>query len=181
MTVVVAVTAVSAGSASAYDFASTNDQNRAAGTPHVELISAEPGNVTLRFTTAMDGYALIEYRVDGEIVNLGTNWVTGDVLQPYVCVEISEWICTGPSSSVEQSFPATATVEVRLAITDHPEWSFDWTPFSAPPPEASEAGGRIDEAEPFTKDDCRERGWEAYGFRNQGHCISYLETSKDRR
>jgi hypothetical protein len=175
MTVLVSVTAIGAGTASAYEFASTNDLNRAAGAPHVELVSAEPGNVTLGFATALDGYALIEYRVDGEVVDLGTNWITGDVLQPYVCVETTEWVCTGPATSIERSFAANSTVEVRLAITDHPEWSFDWTTFSAPPAETGDVSW------PLTKADCRNGGWALFGFSNQGHCISYLTTSKDRR
>ncbi|KKR30522.1 hypothetical protein A2715_05895 [Candidatus Woesebacteria bacterium RIFCSPHIGHO2_01_FULL_39_32] len=34
---------------------------------------------------------------------------------------------------------------------------------------------------PVTKDDCKDGGWEAYGFSNQGLCIQYVNTGKDSR
>lgn len=34
---------------------------------------------------------------------------------------------------------------------------------------------------PTTKDDCKNGGWATYGFRNQGLCVSYVETGKDTR
>ena len=73
---------------------------------------------------------------------------------------------------------------MQLAITDHPEWSFDWTTFSAPPAGTGGDGyARRDSepASPLMKSDCRNGGWDDYGFSNQGQCISYLMTSKDRR
>jgi len=27
---------------------------------------------------------------------------------------------------------------------------------------------------PTTKDDCKKNGWKAFGFRNQGQCVSYV-------
>ena len=35
--------------------------------------------------------------------------------------------------------------------------------------------------DPATKDDCKNGGWEAYGFRNQGQCIRFVNTGKDSR
>lgn len=35
--------------------------------------------------------------------------------------------------------------------------------------------------DPTTKDDCKDSGWEAYGFDNQGLCIQYVNTGKDSR
>ena len=34
---------------------------------------------------------------------------------------------------------------------------------------------------PSTKDDCKNGGWEAYEFANQGQCVRYVETGKDSR
>lgn len=34
---------------------------------------------------------------------------------------------------------------------------------------------------PETKDDCKDGGWEKYGFKNQGLCIQYVNTGKDSR
>jgi hypothetical protein len=33
----------------------------------------------------------------------------------------------------------------------------------------------------MTKDDCKNSGWELYGFRNQGQCIRFVETGEDSR
>lgn len=35
--------------------------------------------------------------------------------------------------------------------------------------------------DPVTKDDCKNGGWESYGFRNQGQCVRFVETGKDSR
>jgi hypothetical protein len=35
--------------------------------------------------------------------------------------------------------------------------------------------------DPTTRADCMEGGWDYYGFDNQGHCIRYVETGKDKR
>ena len=35
--------------------------------------------------------------------------------------------------------------------------------------------------DPQTKDDCKNGGWEAFGFRNQGQCVRFVETGKDSR
>ncbi len=35
--------------------------------------------------------------------------------------------------------------------------------------------------EPTSKLDCKDGGWEQYGFRNQGQCVRFVETGKDSR
>ena len=35
--------------------------------------------------------------------------------------------------------------------------------------------------DPADKDVCKKGGWEAFGFRNQGQCVRYIETGKDSR
>jgi hypothetical protein len=43
-------------------------------------------------------------------------------------------------------------------------------------------GGTITfQANPLTKDDCKDAGWEIYGFRNQGQCVRFIETGEDSR
>jgi uncharacterized protein len=36
-------------------------------------------------------------------------------------------------------------------------------------------------AQPTSKDDCKEGSWQAFGFRNQGLCIQFVNTGKDSR
>jgi len=156
-----------AGSASAYDFPSTNDANRAAGLPHVNQVATGPGTVTLEFVNETNSLAFFEYRIDG--VTVGTNphpVVIGDVIHPGVCVDgRTPPACTaGP---IVRTFSAVATVEVRLALGGERDWDFDWTPFSV--------------GQPITKADCKRGGWSDYGFRNQGQCIRYVNTGRDSR
>jgi hypothetical protein len=40
---------------------------------------------------------------------------------------------------------------------------------------------KFSQANPTTKDDCKDGGWENYGFKNQGQCIRFVETGKDSR
>jgi hypothetical protein len=35
--------------------------------------------------------------------------------------------------------------------------------------------------DPATKADCMKGGWEAFGFKNQGQCVRFIETGKDSR
>lgn len=35
--------------------------------------------------------------------------------------------------------------------------------------------------DPTTKDECKNGGWEQFGFRNQGQCVRFVETGKDSR
>jgi hypothetical protein len=46
-----------------------------------------------------------------------------------------------------------------------------------PPPPDPEPGP----GDPPTKDDCKNGGWEAWGFRNQGQCVRFIETGEDGR
>jgi hypothetical protein len=35
--------------------------------------------------------------------------------------------------------------------------------------------------DPTNKDQCKDGGWESYGFKNQGQCVRFVETGKDSR
>ncbi|HYE92899.1 MAG TPA: hypothetical protein VEA38_17850 [Terriglobales bacterium] len=34
---------------------------------------------------------------------------------------------------------------------------------------------------PANKDDCKDGGWQKFGFKNQGQCVSSTTSGKDRR
>lgn len=43
-------------------------------------------------------------------------------------------------------------------------------------------GGSLSfQTSPVTKDDCKDGGWETFGFSNQGQCVRFVETGKDSR
>lgn len=52
-------------------------------------------------------------------------------------------------------------------------------------PSATSALGRLEVVygsnDPADRDACKGRGWEAFGFRNQGQCVRFVETGKDSR
>lgn len=154
-----------AGSAAADDgFPSTNDDNRDADQPHVNLVSEGPGTVTLEFVNPTYWLAFFEYRIDGETVGSTDHpIVTGDVIHPGVCVEGDvDFAPPCEPDVITRTFSADATVEVRLALGGERDWDFDWTAFAVGP-------------------GCRNGGWKMYGFRNQGQCIRFVNTGKDSR
>ena len=150
-----------------YVFPSSNDANRDAGLPHVNMVDVGVGYATLQFVNETNSLAAFEYRIDG--ITVGTNphpVIAGDVIHPNVCVDgrATPVCAAGP---VVQTFNATSVVEVRLALGGERDWDFDWTPFYV----ASDVQ---------SKEECKDN-WEAYGFANQGLCIRFIETGKDSR
>jgi hypothetical protein len=157
------------GVAAAYDFPSTNENNEANGWPYVDEDDDANCEVTLEFVNDTNSLAYFEYRIDGEVPEetYGPHPViSGDVIYPGVTVD-----GRGESDPVVETrtFNATSMVEIRLALGGERDWDFDWTPFTVP------------SCDPETKNDCKDGGWEAYGFRNQGQCIRYVNTGKDSR
>jgi hypothetical protein len=39
----------------------------------------------------------------------------------------------------------------------------------------------VDLNKPYTKDECKNSGWEIFGFKNQGQCVRFIETGQDSR
>lgn len=171
---ILALTAFSltAASVMAYEFPSTNDENRSAQLPHVNVVETGVGYVTLEFVNTTNSQAFFEYRIDG--VQQGTTAhpiVGGDVIHPGVCVDnrVPEKAeCGGPTTHVTKTFTANATVEVRLALGGERQWDFDWVSFDVLP-------------DVQTKDECLDGGYEAFGFSNQGQCVRFIESGKDSR
>jgi hypothetical protein len=40
---------------------------------------------------------------------------------------------------------------------------------------------KVNRADPSTKEECKDGGWENFGFRNQGQCVRFIETGEDSR
>jgi hypothetical protein len=55
---------------------------------------------------------------------------------------------------------------------DYDPWLTDGCPLDPPPPAPEN---------PESKNDCKKGGWEAFGFKNQGQCIKFVNTGKDSR
>jgi hypothetical protein len=86
------------------------------------------------------------------------------VIHPGVCVDgRDEPEC--PAGPEVVTFSAKRTVEIRLALGGEREWDFDWTLFAVGPT-------------PADKNDCKNGGWAAFGFRNQGECIKFVNTGR---
>lgn len=158
---------LAATAALAYTFPSTNDQNRTNNRPHVNQVAVGIGQVTLEFVNDTNSLAFFEYRLDGQVLTSGTAHpvVTGDFIYPGVSVD-SRGIPTPVIKTM--TFYANEKVEVRLALGGERDWDFDWTTFYVIP-------------DVQTKDQCMNGGWAAYGFKNQGQCVRFIETGKDSR
>lgn len=156
--------------AAAYTFPSTNAYNQANDLPHVNLIDVQIGNVTLEFVNNTNSLAFFEYRIDGTVLTSGTAHpvVTGDYIYPGVCVDGRAAPACGNGDPEVRTFSASEKVEVRLALGGERDWDFDWTTFYVIP-------------DVQTKDECKNGGWEAFGFRNQGQCVRFIETGMDSR
>ena len=143
--------------------------NRANGLPHVNELSTGLGTVTLEFVNTTNSLAVFEYRIDGQTVGTEPHHVViGDVVHAGVCVDgRTPPVCD--TSPVTETFTADTLVEVRLALGGERDWDFDWTPFTVGQQEF-----------PTSKDDCKRGGWEAFGFRNQGQCIKFVNDADDK-
>jgi len=144
-------------------FPSTNDANRALGWAHVDRVSVADGAMTLSFVNPRGFASCFEIRSDGDtserIVPTHFNGAVTDGLYPFVCLNDETRLRT----VVAERF-----VEVRLAFGGETDERFDWTRFDLV-------------VDPETKADCKDGGWAAYGFRNQGLCIAFVLTGRDTR
>jgi hypothetical protein len=172
---VVAAT-MSMGLASAYEYPSTNELNRDGENPlqsgvgpHVNLVEAGVGYVTLEFVNPRDYWACFEYRTDMDesqaISEDHFNPWLDDALYPYYCLNAG---VTGETRT--ETFYAQEVVEVRLAFGAERDWDFDWTPFLVVQPNV-----------PVVKEDCFRGGWRDFDidFRNQGMCVSYVQANEN--
>ncbi|UTF55389.1 hypothetical protein [Natronosalvus rutilus] len=153
---------VPVGTATAYDFPSTNADNEANGDPFVDVASQDNCEIALEFTNPHGYLACFEVRVDGQTRTSGTEHpvVDGDYIYENYCVT---------DGTRTETFEATQQVDVRLALGAERDHDFDWVSFG------------IDACEPESRADCKGGGWKTYGFRNQGQCIRYVNTGKDSR
>ncbi len=141
---------------------STNDANRTAGWAHVDQLSQGIGTTTLEFIQPRAFYACFEYRTDGD-----TSQASGDPNYNPAFADLYPFVCENASSS-QMVFSANAYVEVRMVFGAESDERFDWTRFDVL-------------ADAQTKADCKDGGWVAYGFDNQGLCIQFVNTGKDSR
>ena len=129
---------------------STNEINKTIPWAHFNVLDTDFGELEVEFVQPRAFYACFEYRTDGD-----TSQATGDPnyneditdgLYPYVCLS------TAGTSNI--TIQANEYVEIRHVFGGERDERFDWT--------------RVDV---LGKDDCKNGGWEALGYRNQGLCI----------
>lgn len=145
---------------------STNDANKTLGWAHVNQLDVGIGYVTLEFISTRAFYSCFEVRTDGDTSqvlaeNGGANYNTLilDGLYPYYCTN---------NSTVVKTIFADEYVDVRMVFGAESDERFDWTPFDVLP-------------DAKTKEDCKGQGWKAFGFKNQGQCVRFVENGKDSR
>lgn len=73
------------------------------------------------------------------------------------------------SSDINAYFAEVGTFNWVIAGPDDPNPFVNWYEFVA------------EGCSPETKDDCKDGGWESFGFKNQGQCIRFANTGQDSR
>ena len=141
---------------------STNEVNKQNGWAYVEWNSddAGVGEAPLKFVSTRSFISCFEYRIDGEPPTQTPNY-NGEItdgLWPYVCVNNRE---------AALDLVAENYVDIRMVFGAEGDERFDWTRFYV--------------MTGLSKDDCKDGGWQALGFTNQGRCIRFIETGKDSR
>lgn len=146
-------------------FPSTNAANISNGWANVtwNADDAGLGEAPLKFTQPRNFAACFEVRIDDEPPANDPH-----LYWPERYLDGSwEIRCVGGSygaGPIEETFTATSHVDVRLTLGAEGDERFDWTRFYVMSVES--------------KDECRNGGWQALGFANQGQCIRYVETGK---
>ena len=127
-----------------YTYPSTNELNRdkevpgreGQDAPHVNLKNYGVGYVELEFVNNTNSLTFFEYRIDGKVLDSGTEHpvVTGDYIYPGVSNEGRE---IDEPVIVNKTFYAGQKVEIRLALGGERDWDFGWTTFEVAPSDIS--------------------------------------------
>ena len=165
------------GPAFAYEFPSTNDENRDNGFPHVNLVSATESSVTIEFVNDTNSLTYFEYRVDGEVLEDGTEHlvIDGDFIYPGVEID-GRGIDT--PIVIEETFAADEKVEIRLALGGERDWDFDWVTFEVADigDGPGGPGGPPFDGRPAFVQDCDDLSGTDY--RNRGQCVSAARSNR---
>lgn len=141
---------------------STNQQNSTEGWAHFDVVDTGIGEVTVDFISTRAFASCFEYRSDGDLsqsIGANPNPDIDDGRYPSTCEN---------NSTTRETLTADAYVEIRMVFGAERDERFDWTRLDVLP-------------DAQTKADCKDGGWGAYGFDNQGQCVRYIETGRDSR
>ena len=141
---------------------STNDANRTNGWAHVNVTDVGIGEITLEFVSTRAFASCFEYRTDGD-----TSQASGDNYNPAVTDGLYPFVCVN-NSTAERTLQANEYVEVRMVFGAEADERFDWTRFDVLPDAQTGA-------------DCADGGWAAFGFKNQGQCMRFVNGGGDSR
>ena len=130
-----------------------------------------PGEVTLTFINNTDFTYYFDHRADGESP-AGTFSFSDDTIGQGPC-KGRKW---GPyynltrveaNSTKQVTVEAAHKVEAQAVLGPEQNYYTCWKTFY---PE-----------QPDSKNDCKRGGWKDYQFKNQGQCVSYVNTGNDSR
>jgi hypothetical protein len=99
---------------------STNDENRAKGWAHFNVLDTRVGEVDIEFVSTRNFYSCFEYRSDGEGPDSPDNFNPDieDGLWPFLCVN---------NETVTKTLSALEYVEIRMVFGAETDERFDWT------------------------------------------------------
>lgn len=140
-----------------------NEDNQTEGWAYVDVVNSDDGNVVLNFVSTKDFESCFEYRTDLDIAQTDEDNDSDDddtsiTDSPYQYVCVNNSIQTVTLSGINY-------VEIRMVHSVENDEHIDWTRY--------EVNQRSDD-----KDQCKNGGWMALGFKNQGQCIKNVNTGK---
>src|SRR5690606_12881357 len=139
----VAISMLPAQAATLDPFPSTNDLNKSASNPHVNLLSRTTNSVTLEYVnTHASKDVWFEVRVDNAAQTGTDQWgictTEADPLHSscnglrYLEYGEASWPSNHVAANSTESitYPATDNVSVRMSFGPERDWDFDWVTFS---------------------------------------------------
>lgn len=141
---------------------STNEINATIGWAHFTSVSTED-EVALTFVSTRGFDSCFEYRADGEAPTEQPNW------NPSVTDGLWDFVCVNNSTQTVE-VEAEEYVDVRMVFGAEGDERFDWTRVETLEPE--EETEPVEPTRPATVAECKQGGWEALNYTNQGRCVS---------
>ncbi len=83
--------------------------------------------------------------------------------------------CTSPSAGFSY------TGEVTLTVEEGDTFGFRFGGRNGDSNNHLEGTFTVDLNKPYSKEECKNGGWELFGFQNQGQCVRFIETGQDSR
>lgn len=134
--------------------------------------TASAGNWAFATTAAQTGTVTLPWSYSGDHGGFAVSTAVGAVINEVIVDPLVNEPTSGPFS-----YNGTFTFNVNAGDTYGSVFGGDFLEFV---PVSGTFTVDVSH-DPTTKDECKDGGWAAFGFSNQGQCITFVETGHDSR